>query len=79
MVRNCPAEIVLVHKYFSFNKLKEWSLLHDVFRVHVSSFVILVFGIFVTKGCQNAPVNFSLSFSLPVCPGVTVLEQLNGL
>jgi hypothetical protein len=24
-------------------------------------------------------VNFSLSFSVPVCPGVTVLEQLNGL
>jgi hypothetical protein len=79
VARNCPAEIVLVHKYFSLNKLKEQSLLPDVLRMFVNSSVILVFGIFVTKGCQNAPVNFSLSFSVPVCPGVTVLEQLNGL
>jgi hypothetical protein len=78
VARNCPAEIVLVHKYFSFIKLKEWSLFLDVFRMLANSSV-LVLGIFVTKRCQNALVNSSLSFSVPVCPGVTVLEQLNGL
>lgn len=79
VARNCPAEIVFVYKYFSFNKLKEQSLLPDVFRMHVNSSIILVFGIFMTKGYQNAPVNFSPSFSVPVCPGVTVLEQVTGL
>jgi hypothetical protein len=77
LARNCPAEIILVQKYFSFNKLKERSLLPDVYRMLANISVILVFDIFVTKGCQNAPLNFPLS--LPVCPGVRVLERLNGL
>ena len=79
VARNCPAEIVLVHKYFFFSKLKERSLLPDVYRMLANSSFILVFDIFVTKVCQNAPVNFPLSLSVPVCPGVTVLEWLNGL
>lgn len=69
VARNCPAEIVLVHKYFSFSKLKEQSLLPDVFTVLVNSSIILVFDVFVTKGCQNAPVNFSLLF---LCQSVQV-------
>jgi hypothetical protein len=69
----------LVQKYFSFSKLKERSLLPDVYRMLSNSSVSLVFDIFVTKWCQNAPVNFPLSLYVPVCPGVRGLEWLNGL
>jgi hypothetical protein len=78
VTRTCPAETVLVHIYFSFSKLKEWTLLPDVFRMLVTSNVNLVFGMYVTDGCKNAPADFS-SFSVPVCPCVTIFEQLNRL